>query len=190
MDIEPNLGASREQLQQLHEFAQSYLKEKADREKRESDKLEKMRQELNGVGKPFRDLWASMESHKMLSVPHGENSFLVVEKSFDRLQMAITADGINGFGVYKGHTPTFDHISEWQDITFDGTGKDKTVRSIYHWDKGQLDKVTKEWGPYWGSATEIRVGNFDKVSPDDLVRSYQEASVIIKVPQELLFTKE
>ena len=182
--LEPNLGANKVELQKLHDFAQDYLKEKADREAQKSKELQDMREELNRAGQQFSDLYAGMKKNETVSTPAGDGSHIVVKKSYDRLRMAHTTNPEKNLG---GYLPTFDDISEWQEVTIDGVGGiDPNIRTVFHWNKQQLDDYKTNPSVYWGKSTKVRLGNFDGIPPDAVVQSFEEAKEIMKVPQELL----
>lgn len=185
MDIlAPNLGATEAELQSLHNFAQDYLKQKADREAQKAKELEDMRSELNNTGKQFSDLYAGMKKEDTISTPLENGSFLVVKKGFDRLRMAHTTDQNKNLG---GYLPTFDDISEWQEVIIDGFGSNEpVVRTAYHWSKEQLDEYKQNSSVYWGKSTQVRLGDFRNVPADVVVQSFEEAKVIMRVPQVML----
>ncbi len=185
MDLfEPRLGASKEQLQALHEFATQYLAEKNVREQREAQKLEEMRAQIKETGEQFKKLWINMGSRETISTPLEGGNFLVVRKSGDRLRMANTTNDKKELG---GYLPPFEDISDWQEVTVESYGrKEPQVRNIYHWDRKQLDQYEKGSSIYWGLSTEVSVDTIDKAPADLVVQSFENTTRIMKVPDSLL----
>lgn len=184
MDIlASNLGATEAELQSLHSFAQEYLKQKADREAQKAKELEDMRSELSKTGEQFSELYAGMENNKTVSTPIDGESHFVVKKSIDRLRMAITT---NPEKDLSGWSPEFNDISEFQEVAVIGFRMEKPiVGMVNHWDKDQLDKIDKG-GSFWGLSNQIQLGDFSNVPADVVVQSFENAKVIMRVPQSLL----
>ncbi len=180
--FEPNLGVSKEELQELHDFAENRRKEIVAGRVEQEKIIEEKRQAIEQFGAGFSQAFGAMKTDERYSEALPDGKFLVVQKMRDRLRMAITSDGDQGM---DGYLPNLDIIEKFQESTFQYSSKPE-LQSVFTWDRGKLDQYKRNTGTYWEIAEEIPIKELKNLPPDQLVKSFGHIETAIKLPPKLL----
>lgn len=186
--FKPDLGATPEELGFLHEVAEEHRDEMDRKEKAEQVRLEEIRSELKEVAEPLQKLWDSMEEDEVRSVPAEETGkHIVVLKSFKELRIAETTDSEK---YLDGFLPEIEDISRLQVVFVDRHGSDEEVLVVTHWDKDQLNELTKGEKNYFEAGSVVRLNRFEENPPDILKESHENVEKLLDLPEELFHSQE
>lgn len=178
------MGATGEELEGLHQFAEKYRKEQSTRETINSKELEQMRNELKLAAVPFGILWKQMGDGENISVPTNDGQNLVIHKIGDTIRMAITSQEHQPL---DGYIPDLDPIRRYQSIKFDWwMGRDPQPVLIDHMDGDQIRQFTQSEASYMEAADHVRTGAFRDEPPDTVIDSFHKLGRIIKLPGEII----
>jgi hypothetical protein len=181
----PNLLSqeTNSQLDELHSRVTQLTADQAIRDEAERQKAIEMAEKLHQVGKPFEQLYNSMERNGRLVVPREvDGKFLIIEKHEGRFRIAVSENKEKGLG---GYLPEFDDIDEWEEVTFENGQNKPEATSIFYWDKPALEKYATNSSIYWGISKEIKLGGIKKQSLQEITDNLAKADKYLILPESL-----